>query len=259
MSSSTLTYLPTLFRPREEDVHILHGYFLNLLPAEVISIILDKAEYWPRQIARYTTNRQRDRTSRSTWVYLTAPSVPQTLPHNSVKKIVFWIKSHEMGYHQSGVPAYLEWAVLIIYQGEASQRSTEYSGFIHRNRDLSAEGLGEESFFKVLRAREEIRRGKRRPPTEEELEAAHIDLVPNPVDGRAIWPILCTSSNTGQWYKVEWRRKIEESEEDAEQVRGASFVQSVLPGDRVGIIAKAHFYGWVNSVDEIVVEVFYSV
>ncbi|KAH7054268.1 hypothetical protein B0J12DRAFT_777755 [Macrophomina phaseolina] len=64
----------------------------------------------------------------------------------------------------------------------------------------------------------------------------------------------------GEWWKVgEERQREWGGDENEGRGDGAGFADVLRPGDRVGVWARAMLPGWVNDVDEVKVEVRYSV
>jgi len=91
--------------PSEDDVAAVRKDLLNFLPLELVDVILDTAEYWPRvstlqEIPIVVVNNQ-------TCCYLITDPMPgpshpdesgDFQQHRSIRKVRFKIRSHDQGW-----------------------------------------------------------------------------------------------------------------------------------------------------------------
>jgi len=232
-------------------------------------MILNEAEYWPAASAR----RVHDITAGSygppvRWLYLVTPPVPAM-----TKKLKFTIQSHDQGWSGESadtkgtyVPSYT-WFEAAILRPDGNNTESDASA-----------GLSEISEGTTVQDPE-------RPPGEHISSSPELSDILRAVaeegpknvttDGEN-WPgkgwkivpesqqLLQRNVQAQRYFKVHelvWELGTEGKKWDRETGagRGVGFVEALMPGDRVAVLAHAVFPGWENTVNGVEVELFYSV
>jgi hypothetical protein len=99
---------PRRYVPKEEDVLAAQAVLLEHLPIEIIHLILDEAEYWPRLLAQRESDppvrvaASHSPTNIASHCYLVSPRIPEScLRHESrmkLRRVVFHVLSHDQGW-----------------------------------------------------------------------------------------------------------------------------------------------------------------
>ncbi len=88
-------------------------------------------------------------------------------------------------------------------------------------------------------------------------------LVPTG-EGKVSWHIQSNKVAGREYeeYTVEWRTGVSADADDARahgQGDGKGFVEALRPGDRVGLLMRAQYPGWQNTLRHASVELMYEV
>lgn len=83
-------------------------------------------------------------------------------------------------------------------------------------------------------------------------------------DGRSRWLVQTNRCATGEplRHSIVWQPDGSETANNTEENGsgdGAGFIELLGPGDRIGIVARAMFPGWVNCVRSVEIAVYYAV
>lgn len=264
--------------PTEQDVFTVRGSLIELLPLELVNVILDDAEYWP-MLASTREVPLGVSSSSGNWCYLVTPPIP--LPHEHapiprLRRIEFAMSSCDQGW--GGEP------------GDA--------GKFYRNVDLpllfidSCPGTynGSWTWFETAIIRTSYSR-QVVPPAwvthaeDQPAKVKEISAVEVSVSEHTRWHVQnnVTSSSTVKDHRVIWTPDDPAPDEPArvDPWKGhihsqKQFLELLQPGDRIGLFARAMVYldewflflvnllllqfpGWHNNVHRASVEIFYSV
>ncbi|KAI3611446.1 hypothetical protein WG66_002038 [Moniliophthora roreri] len=247
----------------EDDVIAVRIALLKFLPRELVDIVLDDAEYWPRTFAkRYLVviaNTSGPK-SQADWCYLVTPQIiPDVLENDGeelrrppkIHSVTFTTKSRDQGW---GGPPKDEMERYGPYHGSFSW----FEAVIIRPSDEYPNApwwLEETSEFPVNL----LNPG----PTEQDLADADVVLVGPP---RKRWFVCCnlTANDTYTEHTVTWSIHDEDPEHIVEDSMrghvgmGKQFLSLLQPGDRIALMARAMFPGWENDIHSASIEVVYS-
>ncbi|KAK0234941.1 hypothetical protein EDD85DRAFT_773461, partial [Armillaria nabsnona] len=236
--------------PSEDDVLSVKYILRNCgLPVEIIDDTLDFAQYWPRIYTRRSleADAAADRQAGQTFpnadrCYIVSPPIPQGVKVRAVK---FVIESCDQGW--GGEPGHrgtLDWT----YEGswtwfEAAIIRGEpwwLNEVLGRPTDLYRDGL-------VADVRSAARAAEVRSH-EEEGSRWHVG-------------VNVTAEGSYKEHTNVWLRTDEGIKQQS--MRGLlglshEFVRLLEPGDRVALMARAMFPGWVNKVKCASIDVFYT-
>ena len=102
--------------------------------------------------------------------------------------------------------------------------------------------------------------------TQDDLQEAGYSLVPVPGTHPASYTWLVQRNKAAKrdyvQYYLQWTvgEHVDPAEaEDAGRGTGAGFIESLQPGDRIGLWMRAQYPGWANFVKKAEVEVLYDV
>ncbi|KAJ6564632.1 hypothetical protein B0H19DRAFT_1259052 [Mycena capillaripes] len=234
-----------------DDVFQVRRFLVEFLPPELVNTILDDAQYWPR--IRCTSNAATVHASSNSYHNaslrcLITPAFPssETLGGPAaclrVKLIKFGIFSHDQGWgghpqdHGTYQGSYTWFEATILRPGKAPA----LEGW--RRWALA---LGYTKFRPI------------RPLFE----------VTNWCEPDGRWRVQtnrCTISEP-KYHTIVWQAEGSEGSDIPSEFEkngsgdGAGFIERLAPGDRIGVVARAMFPGWVNHVGLIEVIVYYAV
>ncbi|KAF9457412.1 hypothetical protein BDZ94DRAFT_1314218 [Collybia nuda] len=232
----------------EEEVQATKCVLYAFLPLELVDGILDLAMYWPSIVSHETRLVEATSEGSDNLIYFMAPPFLEGrlgvgAPVN-VKMIKFSLTSCDQGWGgEPNMPG--------PYHGSWSWFETAI---------FRATGFGfnwpEESNSAGVECYQVLQKGG-------------IEQVPNPVNSKKVWTLQrniraysMTAIHEVVWIKSS-SHKIETSVRDEEDLDtgsglGVGFINSLVSGDRIAIIAKARYPGWINHVYDAKIEVFYS-
>jgi len=248
---SSLSYYPR----SQDDVFVVRLLLIDFVPLEIADIIIEMAQYWPKMSSRIdrtlSVTASRSERNNASCCCLVTQRIPKRKlhpgedPEISMKvrpRIVrFLMKSHDQGWSDnrqdhgtySGSWTWMEAAIL----RSSPDTPDPWWWDVHSSTGPISE------------------------PT------THGEAV-NPNTGKTRWLVqrnVCASGES-KYHEVIWTDSDDDDDESAlEDSRqtgrgsGQAFVQSLLPGDRVAVFARALFPGWVNYAEEVEVDIFYSV
>ncbi|KAJ7722891.1 hypothetical protein DFH07DRAFT_759734 [Mycena maculata] len=231
------------------DVFEVRHVLVKFLPAELVNTILDDAQYWPRIRASrdilVTVNAARSTNNDAALCYLVTPQFPsrETLggpgARLRVKCVKFRILSNDQGwssapqFHGTYNGSYTWFEAAILRPGPRP----ELQGW--RRWALA---MGSTRFL----------------PSRPLIE------VKNPHEEGGRWLIQrnrCASKepllHTVVW--VPGRAEAKPEEEERGRGHGSGFTDLLDPEDRIGIVARAMYPGWINCIRSVEVVVYYAV
>lgn len=233
------------YHPSSEN-EVLHAQqtLMNFVPVELADLIIDYAQYWPR-LANFRESNppvRIDSTSSSGGVlndayqFYVVTEGPTSGWSDSnrkvvrkVRKVVFRIWSHDQGWGGDD-------GLVGNYEGswtwfEAAIWRCEEQPFLVQRPEFSSLSV---------------------PATHQD------DLYP---DTSKVWHLQSNIRASAKealhevvWTDVDdWKVNSETGSGD-----GRGFVRLLQPGDKIAVIARARYPGWVNHVGRVEVEIFYS-
>ncbi|KAF7328668.1 hypothetical protein MSAN_02468400 [Mycena sanguinolenta] len=221
-----------------DDVFQVRRCLLNFLPPELVNTILDEAEYWPR--IRSTRNQllvvhaSSSSDNNASLRCLVTPPFPasQALGGPSarlrVKRVKFDIVSNDQGW------------------GGDPQDHGTYNGSYTW-------------FEAAILRRAPQPEGRRLSPARPLFEVTN-------QDGCSRWLVQTNRCATVQaeTHSIIWQADGMETasghdREENGSGDGAGFIELLAPEDRIAIVARARFPGWVNCVRSVIVVVYYAV
>ncbi|KAF5385675.1 hypothetical protein D9757_005512 [Collybiopsis confluens] len=234
--------------PSERDVNAARKILLSFFPMELIDLILDFAEFWP--CIRVEGNRQIEASAshtistEATWMYLISPPIPpREIEGDSrqrrIRKIKFDMESHDQGSggRQEDWGTYngsWSWFEAMIFRPSASPCWLEFdSDPFNLSADFNANDVKE--------------------------------LFPEPKPNGWHVQSNIVASDTPRIHCVSWTEfaaddiHVDPTSQKGREGLGHELVRTLLPGDKVMLIAKAKFLGWKNHVFSASMELFYSV
>ncbi|KAJ7687698.1 hypothetical protein B0H17DRAFT_939175 [Mycena rosella] len=232
------------------DVFEVRRFLVKFLPPELVNTIIDDAGYWPR-ISCSSAERRAVIASyypryNAALRYLVTPAFPSSEELGGrgarlrVKQVNFKIRSNDQG-----------WTSDLMHQGTYSGSYTWFEATILRP-EQAPELLGWRRVTVALGFH-----GRR--PSGPLLE------VKNPAEPDGHWRVQtnrCASSVPVD-HDIVWQdgasADLQEAGEENGSGDGAGFIETLAPGDRIGIIARAMYLGWVNLVRSVEVVVYYAV
>ncbi|KAI0332562.1 hypothetical protein GY45DRAFT_1344550 [Cubamyces sp. BRFM 1775] len=242
------------------------------LPAELVLAIIDEAEYYPvvrgglagpqEVVLRATADCQKPRErSCAARLCVITPSIPGGAVGESwkVKRVTWTILGHDQGWGGEAPgtfrAAYSWYEACIIrpttQEGSASNSSPESThvedghdllpGFLHRKycapRDVQSD-LEQHGYTLV--------------PVPDTHPPSHTWLIQRNRVAKRDFAQYCIQWTAGE--------HVDPTEaEDAGYGTGSGFIDSLRPGDRVGLWMRAQYPGWVNFVKQAAVEVTFDV
>ncbi|KAF8176375.1 hypothetical protein K438DRAFT_1607571 [Mycena galopus ATCC 62051] len=238
-----------------EDVFQVRRFLVNFLPQELVNNVLDEAKYWPR----IRSNRDRvlvvDASPRNkndaslrclvARAFLVSEALGGPLARLRVKLVEFDIFSHDQGW--GGNPAD-EGTLPGTYNGSYTWCE---AAILRPGKAPKPQGWRRWAIMLGIR-----RFSPPRPLFE----------VKNPAGGSR-WLVqtnLCATSEPMD-HNIVWWADGANSDTDGGSVKengsgdGAGFIELLVPEDRIGIIARAKFSGWVNCVRSANIVVYYAV
>ncbi|KAH6905061.1 hypothetical protein BKA70DRAFT_1108445, partial [Coprinopsis sp. MPI-PUGE-AT-0042] len=232
----------------EDDVLAVQEVLLEHLPIEIIHLILDKAEYWPRLLAQRESepplricNPISDKVLHTV---ISFPGIPEScLTHESrmkLRRVVFHILSHDQGW--GGDP------------------------------NLTGRFEGSWTWFEASIIRGEIHRLLEGASENAKSGPGVPFRVPNPSNGEKVWHLqsnVRASPSHAEMHEVVWDLTQDASltspsligQSDLLKTKGwpgSRFRRRVQPGDRIAVFARAQYPGWVNNVLFVDVQIFYA-
>ncbi|THV02253.1 hypothetical protein K435DRAFT_836588 [Dendrothele bispora CBS 962.96] len=234
------------FGPSEDGVEVVRQFLLNFiqpstLPPELVDEIIDLAQYWPR-VRTHCEVPTRVGNGELCCYLVTPPISAETsrpLRHRRVREIRFKVRSHDQG-----------WGGEYGHQGTYNGSWTWFEAVILPPPAM----LGNPKWY------QEVLTGPTR------LKSNVLQTVSLVQDGQPRrWFIQCnvTASGMTREHTVTWTIDGTDHEEQRYDQfkgrvdRGHEAVRLLKPGDRLAMIAKALFPGWVNHVISASAEIIY--
>lgn len=235
---------PDSHNPSPADTIIARSYLVGFgLPTELALYIIDLAEYYP-VIRGHTCKKARASASQgennsAAILYAVSEPIPECPDGVRVtpKGVKFTIRSHDQGYTGE--------------RGTGGTYNSSYTWF-------EASILRPSANDPVLPSLPYESHPK---PKVNCLSSFHYDLVPSttnpsPNEEACVWHIQSNlvAQNNEREHEVEWRAGNEQESGPGEG-DGKGFLESLKQGDRVGVWARALFPAWINTVNEVAIEV----
>ncbi|KAH9476316.1 hypothetical protein JR316_0011891 [Psilocybe cubensis] len=256
------------------DICRVQNILLHFVPVELADVIIDLAEYWPWvAVSRNSFNSAYSALeapdNNAQWCFLVTPKVPSieragvSVP-TMVKMVKFFIKSYESCYEKTKesraasdvTSSYTTWfESMILRHGESIPT---YESPIRPNNWFSGLAAPHPKYLNDF----------------QECELAGAPIA-NPMDDQKRWHVATSSpsanpgstgDNSQGWHEVTWKYNdpvpteavIESSNPTARASTGAGFVNSLSVGDQIVLMARALSPGWINTVFNVKVEVYYA-
>ncbi|KAF8176401.1 hypothetical protein K438DRAFT_1727335 [Mycena galopus ATCC 62051] len=234
-----------------EDVFQVRRFLVDFLPPELVNTILDEAKYWPRirssrdrlLVVQASSKNQNNASLRCLVTPAFPPSEALGGPSTRlrVKFIELGVLSHDQGWG-----------------GDPNDVGTYTGSFTWFEAAILRPGTAPE--LQGWRRWATMLGSQRFHPARPLLE------VPNPAGGSR-WLVQTNRCATGEemHHNIVWRADGPESDSTSDHVEengsgdGAGFIELLAPEDRIGIIARARFPGWVNFVRSVNIVVYYAV
>ncbi|KAF9531467.1 hypothetical protein CPB83DRAFT_891832 [Crepidotus variabilis] len=242
-----VTYLP-------EDVSKIRRLLENFLPGELADIIVDKAEIWPyvaksRNAYSSSCTALEGSDGNAQWCYLVSPAVP-TLTRNgesiatAVRKVKFYIKSYESSWgdqRQSKTgPTFKTWfEASVLKQDEPGLKP--YADENEPHDWFTSLSSPRPKYLNNLLPVDPLPEGGQ--PT---------DPTPSPFDSedKKRWTVANDTLLDGQWQEIVWTPGQEDNSK--------GFFDTLTVGDRIVMMTRALAPGWINTIFNVRMEVFYS-
>ncbi|KAK1225812.1 hypothetical protein PQX77_011223 [Marasmius sp. AFHP31] len=245
--------------PSEDDVVAVRLLLVQRLPRELVDIIIDEAEYWVRVCIGERNTRLAARANSGpdfncSYCYLLTQCIPA--PENTendvrkrparVQRIIFTTTSRDQGWG-GPTPEELEklgpyhgsytWFEASIIRADHAQSPAWIKGV--ESKPMSLDGL----------------------ETEESTITDAVMVGPPPKR----WFIHSnrTANRNFTQRTTAWSIQDDDMVDDyllrGRVGKGREFLSCLEPGDRIALLARATFPGWVNYVQDASVEILYSV
>ncbi|KAH9900880.1 hypothetical protein C8Q73DRAFT_786310 [Cubamyces lactineus] len=240
------------------------------LPAELVLPIIDEAEYYPVVRGRYAGPQpvtlsamggcKKRGGSCAAQLCVLTPSIPGDAPSESwkAKRVTWTILGHDQGWGGEfpgtfrGAYSWYEACIIRPAPSEGSSTDSSPSDAQDRDRD-------------VLRTF--LRRKYCAPPDiQSDLQEAGYALVPVPGTHPVsyTWFVQRNRAAQGDFaqYCIQWTAGGHMDPTDAEDAghgTGVGFIESLRPGDRIGLWIRAQYPGWANLMRSASVDVLYDV
>jgi len=261
-SSDEVKYhAPSPEAPTPKDVFTVRRYLLVKVPAELANIILNEARYWPKVSCGFTSMGSY-RVVSATGVKpdasaccLLSPVLGEWMIGNGalqsfkVKAVRFTILSHDQG-----------WASEDDFLGKYEGSWTWFETTIVRN--FRGDFPGQQRVDLDDRIQQALE-------TRADNADSRVTTVRNPHSdsGADTWHVQSNirAQKRPVQHIISWTEDVE-ADVDGDALyaetgtkSGRGFVKSLEMGDRVAVIARAKYPGWENHIQDVHLEVYYSV
>ncbi|TFK18850.1 hypothetical protein FA15DRAFT_709496 [Coprinopsis marcescibilis] len=247
---------PYRFVPEEEDAYQVQEILLGFsLPLELVQVILDEAEYWPRLICQRESephllqvNTTPENDHFGTRCYLISPKIPEFSKSGKsrilLRRIVFHTFSRDQGWSTSSFPGRYEgshtWFDAVIFRG---LRDNDEENPDRTYRRIKAGTL------------------RNRPGVPSQVLSTYTNS-----DTWALQKNIRASSSE-HLHEIVWDRDdpspCSASPTEFSEVTGSGlgqgFVRELRPGDNIAVLAKAQYPGWCNHVGGVDMQILYAV
>ncbi|KDR72986.1 hypothetical protein GALMADRAFT_142687 [Galerina marginata CBS 339.88] len=286
--SSTVTLASTIpmssdedYIPTPQDVYAVQRDLLKRVPPELMFLIVEAAQYWPK-VTLQVAAPARFGTGSGHWIvsqrngaqcYLVTPPLSEWTGLNEgsfkPREIRFKIASHDQGWTTDNVQGYstqymgsrtwFEAAIIRDFRQHEEEKEN------HNLNDVDA-------FLRIsINTREPkitINHNLIKASRNVRAQGGAVTTVRNPTDNSDVWHIQrnirASSSDTIHevvWTGVDPNDNLDEMKckDTTGAGRGIGFVRSLQREDRIAVIARALYQAWENHVSFIQVEMTYSV
>ncbi|KAF8650933.1 hypothetical protein AX16_005031 [Volvariella volvacea WC 439] len=233
----------TVYIPSEQHVKSVRYLLQYFLPLELVDLIIEDAEYWPRlhseRSERITVAAADEIPSlKSVWCYLVSPPVPdpiQALGESKTRRIEFKVQSHDQGWATH--PGPWSWFEAVIIPAPGKTTPDWLSAALRDPINLRTHSKGA-AFDQLF---------------EDPQNTMRWHIASNPI---AVWEM--------QDHSVVWTQQEIKGHQDANSLKGREglgheLVRALQPGDRVAVLALAEQWGWENHVYSGSIDIYYSV
>ncbi|KJA19745.1 hypothetical protein HYPSUDRAFT_204331 [Hypholoma sublateritium FD-334 SS-4] len=267
-----------------EGVIAVRLHLLHFIPAELVQQILDDAEYWPRVCCTFEPPEElRLRTTRSNafnaaQCCVVTPPIPvlEGVPVRA-RRVRFRIRSHDQGWGGEAAPGPYEnshtWFEALVIRGyrDAGGRHSA-----NAEEEIS-EMLEDRDAYPHMQHGGLLLRANEFPATTlffglfggAPARTMTLTTVMNPragADAPDVWGVQRNrrADREERMHEVVWNPRADPSDEETDprltgSSLGVGFVDSLQPGDRVAVVARALYPGWENCVRSVSVEICLSV
>ncbi|KAJ3507333.1 hypothetical protein NLJ89_g6365 [Agrocybe chaxingu] len=239
-----------------DDIARVQAMLTHFVPVELADAILDMAEFWPwiavsrnSYTSAYSALEAPD--SNAQWCYLVTPKIPSVERNGrrvstTVRMVRFFVKTYGSswggGGNESGSSqTWFESAILKPTDPE----SVSYEDSIHPRDWFDGLAAPHPKFLNDFRDADF-------PGTP----------VSNPFDAKTRWHVTNNALNTPRvWREITWRFDDKRSavvERQSGDGQGAEFCQSLSVDDRLVLMARAKAPGWIDTIFNVKIEVYYT-
>ncbi|PIL24422.1 hypothetical protein GSI_14176 [Ganoderma sinense ZZ0214-1] len=232
------------------------------LPTELVLEIMDLADYHPavfvelETLVKLNANAYTPEDPCSSRLYLITPPIPGPREGENwrMRKVTWYLEGRDQGWggeHPGTFNGAWSWYEACIFRPDRTTRSSP-----------EAENAQNEDLTAFLHAHYLHRTTPDIVPVLEKLRVGW-SLVPAE-GGKVSWDIQSNKVAGKDYgrYTVEWRAG-EPADADLAKGRGEGdgkgFIDALQPGDRVGLLMRAQFPGWQNTLRQASVELMYEV
>uniref|UniRef100_A0A8H7XQ38 Uncharacterized protein n=1 Tax=Psilocybe cubensis TaxID=181762 RepID=A0A8H7XQ38_PSICU len=246
---------PTTSIRTPDEVYAVRGILMRWLPIEIAHLIMDEVQYWPAIISQSNAissspmNTWSVEEHHGNFCCLYTPRLPNwpgdpTYPGVKIKEVCFTIKSRDQGWTSEPGP----------FKHNYDGSWTWFQAVVGRDFDDYTVTTQTQPDKVDLRIERALQPNNGTQATQ--------DII---VD---TWDIQRNyrASPELRTHRVVWSAKDEPDLTDHDRqfdpltgaYRGAGFVQSLRPGDLIGIVMRAKYPAWANFVESASIEIIYS-
>ncbi|KAF8147992.1 hypothetical protein B0H34DRAFT_803135 [Crassisporium funariophilum] len=240
-----------------DDINLVQAMLLRLIPAELADAIIEMAEFWPwvgvsrnAYTAAFSALDAPDHNAQ--WCYLLSPPVPSVMRDGialptTIKMVKFLVKSYAS-----------QW-------GDGSNNSSDmYSNTWFEASILKAEESRTHPYEDSMKPNDWYAHLAPNPKYLNTFDDPDIPVSPsvNPMDSKDRWHVI-SNPDQKQWSDVTWRYDDDSLSgttvgvKDGQSI-GLRFMDELEVGDRVVLMARALFPGWISNIYNVKIEIYYS-
>lgn len=236
--------------PTDEDVFAVRAILVQLVPAELVIVILHAAQYWPcisAKNTKYTAVQADSRTrNNAAAYYLITPIIPTKHLHFKVEMVKFNLKSCDQGWggdpNNYGTSLFLVTDSLILWRslGTYNGSFTWFEAGIMRSvPDDSVPPIMLNQHVEDFDA--------------DAFSDSFAKEVVNPFEQGRRWELQYNMqvSSTVREHEVVWMRSdiVDDAAQASARAKGArtgrGFISALAPGDRIVLMARAQVHSFI--------------
>ncbi|KAF9473595.1 hypothetical protein BDN70DRAFT_997565 [Pholiota conissans] len=263
--------------PTPQDVYSVRHNLLHFLPAELVNIIIEEAKYWPKISCQFKPIFELRVTENEPRCRLVSPVIsgPADFP-NRITEVHFKIESHDQGWGgEQGLPGPYDgsytWFEAVIVRDfvtghlDVDDTFALIEDMLERRNSNEMQVVQSPGVYVWTKMYQMASRfswiGLGNPST----LSISLVTVRNSNTDSDVWEIQRNLRASSEWqsHRVVWRRDVDMAEKRDYLAKGSSmgadFVNSLRPGDRIAVLARAQYAEWTNFVKSISIDIFFSV